>query len=100
MATDRVIILVDMVANLLLKLPISVSFSARCGAAFYLMSFFSKKSSFMSTATFTVRFEFLVDAARLNIILEADVQEHHSDTYYVVNQFRIPGQGNRAVLPD
>jgi len=31
----------------------------------------------MSTVTYTVRFEFPVDAARLNVILEADVQEHH-----------------------
>ena len=53
----------------------------------------------MSIVTYTVRFEFPVDAARLNVILEADVQEHHSDTYYVVSNFRIPGHGNRPALP-
>jgi hypothetical protein len=54
----------------------------------------------MTTATFNIRFEFLMDAARLNIILEADIREHHSDTYYVVNNFRIPGQSHRQVLPE
>lgn len=53
----------------------------------------------MSTVTYTVRFNFLVDAARLNVILEADVEEHHSDTYYVISNFRIPGHGNRPALP-
>lgn len=54
----------------------------------------------MSTVTYTIQFDFLVDAARLNITLEADVQEHHSDTYYVITNFRIPGHGSRPVLPD
>jgi len=53
----------------------------------------------MSTVTYTVRFEFPVDAARLNVILEADVQEHHSETYYVISNFRMPGHGNRPALP-
>jgi hypothetical protein len=53
----------------------------------------------MSTVTYTVRFEFPVDAARLNVILEADVQEHHSETYYVISNFRKPGHGNRPALP-
>jgi hypothetical protein len=53
----------------------------------------------MTTANFTIRFEFLGDAARLNLHLEADVQEHHSETYYVVDNFRIPGTGKRQVLP-
>lgn len=54
----------------------------------------------MITANFSIRFDFLVEPARLNIILEADVQEHHSQTYFVVNNFRIPGQGGRSVLPE
>ena len=53
----------------------------------------------MSTVTYSIRFEFPVDAARLNVILEADVQEHHSETYYVVSNFRMPGHGNRPTLP-
>jgi hypothetical protein len=54
----------------------------------------------MSTATYYIHFEFLVDSARLNIKLGADVREHHSETYYVVTNFHIPGNGNRLVLPE
>ena len=54
----------------------------------------------MSIATFTISFGFLVDAARQNMTLEADVQEHHSDIFYVVTNFRIPGHGSRPVLPE
>jgi hypothetical protein len=54
----------------------------------------------MIPATFLIRFNFLVEPARLNIILEADVQEHHSDIFYVVRNFRIPGHEGRSVLPE
>ncbi|HTJ12639.1 MAG TPA: hypothetical protein VL547_11465 [Dinghuibacter sp.] len=53
----------------------------------------------MITATFDIRFNFGVDAARLNILLEATVREHHSDEYYVVSDFHIPGHASRSVLP-
>ena len=53
----------------------------------------------MSTSTFTIRFGFPVDAARLNITLEADVQEHHSDTFYVVSNFHVPSHDSRPMLP-
>ena len=32
--------------------------------------------------------------------LEADVQEHHSETYYVVTNFRVPGTTRNAILPE
>jgi len=54
----------------------------------------------MITATFSIRFGFLVDATTLNITLEADVQQHHSDTFYNVSNFRIPGHALRHILPE
>jgi hypothetical protein len=54
----------------------------------------------MITANFPIRFNFLADSARLNIILEADVQEHHSEVFYEVRNFRVPGHVRRIVLPE
>jgi len=54
----------------------------------------------MISANFQIRFDFLVDTERLNITLEADVQEHHSDTYYIIGNFRIPGHGSQNILPE
>jgi len=54
----------------------------------------------MITATFNIRFGFLVDAARLNIILEADVQEYTSEASYKVTNFRIPCHNHQQVLPE
>ena len=54
----------------------------------------------MITAVFNIRFEFPVDAAHLSVALEADVKEHHSDTYYKVTNFRIPGHVGRPLLPE
>ncbi|MBS1665261.1 MAG: hypothetical protein JST68_29720 [Bacteroidetes bacterium] len=53
----------------------------------------------MITANFKIRFDFLVDSARLSITLEADVQEHHSETYFVVSNFHLPGKTDSTVLP-
>jgi len=54
----------------------------------------------MITDAFNLRFDFLVEAARVSLLLEADVQEHHSDTYYTVTNFRIAEKGTRSILPD
>lgn len=53
----------------------------------------------MITAAFTIRFSFLADEARLNLLLEADVQEHHSDTFYIVKNIRVAGKPDNHVLP-
>ena len=53
----------------------------------------------MSIANYSISFSFAVDAANIRLRLEAEVQEHHSKTYYVVSNFRIPGHGDRTVLP-
>ncbi len=53
----------------------------------------------MVTANYHIRFDFLMEAARLNLILEADVQEHHSDKYYIVSNICIAGRAGNAILP-
>ncbi|HUB62300.1 MAG TPA: hypothetical protein VL978_16405 [Puia sp.] len=53
----------------------------------------------MSNANYSISFSFAVDAAKMRLTLEAEVEEHHSKTYYVVSNFRIPGHGDRIVLP-
>ena len=53
----------------------------------------------MVTANYHLRFDFLMETARLNLILEADVQEHHSDKYFVVSNIRIAGHNGGAILP-
>jgi hypothetical protein len=53
----------------------------------------------MSIANYSISFSFAVDAAKVSLLLEAEVEEHHSKTYYNISNFRIPGQGGRTVLP-
>jgi len=53
----------------------------------------------MVTANYHIRFDFLMEVARLNLILEADVQEHHSDKYYLVFNICIAGRAGDAILP-
>ena len=53
----------------------------------------------MSNVNYPIRFSFAVDAAKIRFTLEAEVEEHHSQTYYIVSNFRIPGHGDRVVLP-
>jgi len=54
----------------------------------------------MICANFQIRFDFLVDTERLNVTLEADVQEHNSETFYAIGNFRIPGHDNQNILPE
>jgi len=54
----------------------------------------------MITATYPIRFDFQVDSARVSITLEAEVREHHSETYYVVGNFHVPGHRDRSALPE
>jgi hypothetical protein len=53
----------------------------------------------MSIANYSISFSFAVDAAKYRLMLEAEVEEHHSKTYFIISNFRIPGLGDRAVLP-
>jgi hypothetical protein len=53
----------------------------------------------MSIANYSISFSFAVDAAKFRLLLEAEVEEHHSKTYFIISNFRIPEHGDRAVLP-
>ena len=53
----------------------------------------------MNNANYPIRFSFAVDAAKIRVTLEAEVQEHHSQTYYVISNFQIPGYRGHALLP-
>ena len=45
-------------------------------------------------------FDFKIDQTRLQIQLMADVEVHHSDVYYVVKNFRLPGRPQGAIMPE
>jgi len=44
-------------------------------------------------------FDFKIDQSRLQIQLMADAEVHHSDTYYIVKNFRLPGSPRGEILP-
>ena len=54
----------------------------------------------MINRTYTIAFNFRLDNSNLTISLTADIEEHHSDTYYVIKNFRTQSQKERSVLPD
>jgi hypothetical protein len=41
-----------------------------------------------------------LDKSNLTIALTADVEVHHSETFYVIKNFRTQSQKERSVLPD
>ena len=53
----------------------------------------------MTTATYHVHFNLVLETARFSVTLETDVQEHHSDTYYVVSNICIAGRPDDEILP-
>ena len=53
----------------------------------------------MNNANYPIRFSFAVDAAKIRLTLEAEVQEHQSEIYYIVSNFQIPGYRGKPVLP-
>lgn len=53
----------------------------------------------MVTANYHIRFNFVMETAQFSFTLEADVQEHHSDTYYTVSNICIVGRPGGTVLP-
>jgi hypothetical protein len=53
----------------------------------------------MNNVNYPIWFSFAVDAVKIRLTLEAEVQEHHSNTYYIVSNFQIPGHRGNAVLP-
>lgn len=56
----------------------------------------------MITDKYSIRFEFMMEPTRPNIQLEADVERHHSEIYFIVRNFRGAGQppSTHSVLPE
>jgi len=53
----------------------------------------------MVTANYHIRFDFVMETTQFSFKLEADVQVHHSDTYYMVSNICIAGRTGGAILP-
>jgi hypothetical protein len=54
----------------------------------------------MINRTYSIAFNFRLDNSNLTIPLNADVEIHHSETFYVVKNFRTASQKERSILPD
>jgi len=54
----------------------------------------------MINRTYSIAFNFRLDNSNLTIPLNADIEVHHSETFYVVKNFRTPSQEERSILPD
>jgi hypothetical protein len=54
----------------------------------------------MITSTYSIAFDFRVDNSKLIVPLTAEVEVHHSETYYVVKNIKTEAAGKRSVLPD
>ena len=49
---------------------------------------------------YSIAFNFRLDHSNLTVPLTADIEVHHSETYYIVKNFRTKTQKERSVLPD
>jgi len=54
----------------------------------------------MTTSTFAIHFDFWGDGGSFKICLVANVEIHHSQTYYVVNNFKVPDREGQSLLPE
>jgi len=54
----------------------------------------------MITGNNHIEFDFMMESARFNIRLQADVEEHHSNVYYLVKNIRAAGHEGPSILPD
>jgi hypothetical protein len=54
----------------------------------------------MITATYSIAFDFPLESTGHSIAVTADVEVHHSLTYYTVKSFRAGVKHDHAVLPD
>jgi hypothetical protein len=48
----------------------------------------------------TIAFDYCIPGQAIPIALTADVQLHHSESFYVVNNFRLKGKTGASVLPE
>jgi hypothetical protein len=49
---------------------------------------------------FVIAVDYRLENSSINLSLEADVEQHHSETWYMVKGFRIANRPGGAVLPD
>ncbi|HEY4289523.1 MAG TPA: hypothetical protein VGN00_20620 [Puia sp.] len=54
----------------------------------------------MQLASYNIAFDFLADEGRLKVHLQADVELHHSQPYYIVRNFRTTGREVSSGLPE
>jgi len=54
----------------------------------------------MITSTYCIAFNFQVEDSRLIVSLKADVEVHHSKTYYIIKNIRAGSKRQGSVLPD
>ena len=48
----------------------------------------------------SIQFNFTLDKGRLEVLLEADIEPHHQDIFYLVKNFRIAGHRASGILPE
>lgn len=48
----------------------------------------------------TIQFNFSLDKGRLEVLLEADVQQDDPGVFYRVKNFRMPGSSSIRILPE
>ena len=54
----------------------------------------------MITSTYSIAFEYQLEDSNLIVPLTADVEVHHSETYYIVKNFKTRSHRQASVLPD
>jgi hypothetical protein len=54
----------------------------------------------MITSSYSIAFDFPLESGNQSIAVTADVDVHHSVTYYIVKNFRTASTLGRQVLPD
>jgi hypothetical protein len=54
----------------------------------------------MITSSYSIAFEFPLESSNHSIAVTADVDVHHSATYYAVKNFRTSSNPSKQVLPD
>jgi hypothetical protein len=54
----------------------------------------------MVTAAYTIAFNFKLENSNLSVPLTAEVEQHHSETYYIVRKFKVASHSRDFVLPN
>ena len=54
----------------------------------------------MITSTYSIALNFQVDNSKLIISLTADVEVHHSESHYIIKNFKAEPERKGSVLPD